>query len=141
MSAIMNKNILTIILLIFFSFATLNANEYKDIVTIKLKKDVHKKILVSSGKNVKLFKFRWTLYATNGGLVVFRSYDRTVGQNILYLRHRNQSFRVELLTRGASNYNVPYLLIKFKEFDFQTNEAIFQLFLSDRNSEVSLEHL
>ena len=123
-----------------FTFDITQANEYRDIVTIKLKKDEHKKILVKYGNSEKLFKFRWTLY-TNGGLVVLRAYDRVVAQNVLYLRHKNQSFRLELKTRGADFYNVPYILVKFKEFNFQTNEATFQLFLSDKKMQINLKFL
>jgi len=136
----MKKYIVYLLIFTTLFSGYLCANEYKDIVTVKLKKDETKKILVISGNSKKLFKFRWTLYANNG-LVIFRSYDRIVGQNILYLNHKNQSFRVELTTRGADSYSVPYILVKFKEFDYETNEAIFQLFLSDRNAKVSLEYL
>jgi len=134
------KNVLKFLVLFVLSFNYLSANEYADIRVIKLKKDEQKKILVKYGKNQKLLKFRWTLF-TNGGLVVFRSYDRIVAQNILYLRHKNQSFRIELKTRGADFYNVPYILVKFKEFNYETNEASFELFLSDKKSQISLEYL
>jgi hypothetical protein len=122
-----------------FTFDIAAANEYRDIVTIKLKKDEHKKILVKYDKNEKLFKFRWTLYV-NGGLVVLRSYDRVVAQNVLKLNHKNQSFRVELKSRGV-DYRVPYLLVKFKEFNHETNEATFDMFLSDENMQVTLKYL
>jgi hypothetical protein len=123
-----------------FGFGIIQANEYRDIVTIKLKKDEQKKILVKYGTSEKLFKFRWTLYV-NGGLVVLRSYDRVVAQNVLYLRDRNRSFRLELKPKGADFYNVPYILVKFKEFDFETNEATFELFLSDKKSQIDLKYL
>jgi len=134
------KFILRVLFLCLFTLGYASANEYADIRIIKLKKDEQKKILVKYGASQKLFKFRWTLF-TNGGLVVFRSYDRIVAQNVLYLRHRNQSFRVELKTKGADFYNVPYILVKFKEFNYETNEASFEIFLSDRKSQVSLEYL
>ena len=134
------KFIFKVLFLLIFTLCYANANEYIDIKIIKLKKDEQKKVLVKYDKNQKLFKFRWTLF-TNGGLVVFRSYDRIVSQNILYLRNKNQSFRVELKTRGADFYNVPYILVKFKEFNYETNEATFEFFLSDRKSQISLEYL
>lgn len=117
-----------------------NAMDYQDTVSIELEKDEQTRILVKYGNAQRLFKFRWTLYS-NGGLVIFKSYDKIVSQNILRLRHKNQSFRVELKTRGASNYIVPYVLVKFNEYDAETETAKFQLFLSDRNSEVNLEYL
>ena len=130
---------LKILILFIFIFDIAQANEYRDIVTIKLKKDEHKKILVKYGQNEKLFKFRWTLYV-NGGLVLLSSYDRVVAQNILYLRHKNQSLRLELKSRDV-DYSVPYLLVKFNEFDYEKNEAEFQLFLSDKKMQISLKNL
>jgi hypothetical protein len=132
------------VLQIFFSVALFSsvvfANNFKDIRIISLKKDEQKKILVKYGSVKKLFKFRWTLYK-NKGLVVLRSYDRIVAQNVLYIRERNQSFRVELKPKGADFYQVPYLLVKFKEFDFEKNVAVFGLYLSDRKEQVQLEDL
>ena len=128
------------LLILCIFFICLSANNYTETVDINLKKDDEQKILVKYGNTQRVFKFRWTLYV-NGGLVVFRSYDKIVAQNVLYLRHKNQSFRLELKTRGASNYAVPYVLVKFNEYDFETQEAKFQLFLSDKNAEITLEYL
>ena len=116
------------------------ASEVVEKREILLKKDVQKKILVKYDDKKRLFKFRWTLYK-NGGLVIFRSYDKIVAQNILYLRHENQSFRVELKTRGADIYDVPYLLVRFKEFKQDTKEALFELLLFDSKKQISLEEL
>ncbi|MDY0117739.1 MAG: hypothetical protein RBR59_09195 [Sulfurimonadaceae bacterium] len=107
---------------------------------ISLKKDEYKKILVKYGRTEKLFKMRWTLYH-NGGLVVLRSYDQIVAQNVLSLQHKNQSFRVELKPRGANILNVPYFLVKFKAFDFEKNEALFELYLSDKQMVVLINFL
>jgi hypothetical protein len=109
----------------------------KDIV---LKKDQMKKILVSYDNKEKILQFRWTLYV-NDGLVIFRSYDRVVAQNILYQRYKNRSFRVELKTRGMDMHNVPYALIRFKEFKYDTREAVFELLLSDASISVQLKYL
>ncbi len=117
-----------------------SANDFRETIKISLKKDEQKKFLVKYDKSERLFKFRWTLYQ-NKGLVVFRSYDKRVAQNILYLNHKNQSFRVELKSRGANNFNVPYILVKFKKFDFKTQEAKFDLMLSDDKMEILLEEL
>ena len=129
---------------IFITFFLLTcvafANEYRDIKKISLQKDEQKKILVKYGSYERLFKFRWTLY-TNGGLVIFRSYDRKVAQNILYLNGRNQSFKLELKARGADYYQVPYILVKFKNFNYETNQAEFELFLSDDKMQLELQEL
>ena len=134
------KLLLQVIFLLSLSFSVVYADTFRDVITISLKKDEQKKILVKYGSVSKLFKFSWTLYK-NEGLVIHRSYDRIVAQNILYLRHKNQSFRLELGPRGADYYNVPYLLVKFKEFNYETNEASFELYLSDRSMKISLKQL
>jgi len=123
---------------LFLSVA--NANDFREIIKISLKKDEQKKFLVKYDSSERLFKFRWTLYK-NKGLVIFRSYDKRVAQNILYLNHKNQSFRVELKSRGADFYNVPYILVKFKEFDFVKKEAKFDLMLWDDKMQISLKKL
>jgi len=113
------------------------SNDYRVNMTISLAKDEQKKILVKYEGNSKLFKFNWTLYK-NQGLVVHRAYDKIVAQNILYQREKNRFFRLELKSRGANNFNPPYLLVKFKEFDYETKRAIFELFLYDRDLEIKL---
>ena len=128
------------IFLFLMLFSSVGANEYRYTKTIKLKKDECKKILVKYEKQEKLFKFRWTLYV-NGGLVILRSYDRIVAQNILYKRYKNQSFIVYLKPKGTGFNMLPYMLIKFVEFDYETGEATFMLNLSDENLQVSLEDL
>ncbi len=125
--------------LLFFSSAIF-ANNYAFTKEISLKKNEQKKILVKYDSKVKLFTFSWTLYI-NGGLVIHRAYDKIVAQNILYLNGINQSFKLELVTRGASYYEPPYMLVKFKEFNAKKNEAVFQLFLYDRNSEIKWKFL
>ncbi|MCW8954387.1 MAG: hypothetical protein OQK48_05525 [Sulfurimonas sp.] len=134
------KIFLQVLILLLFSFSFIFANDFREIKKISLKKDEQKKILVKYNDKERLFKFRWTLYK-NGGLVVLRSYDTIVAQNILYLRHKNQSFRFDLKTKGTDFYNVPYLLVKFKEFDSNSNEAKFELMLSDKKMQITLEDL
>ncbi|MEA3330823.1 MAG: hypothetical protein U9Q29_03915 [Campylobacterota bacterium] len=134
------QSFIRIFIFLALSFSVVYANDFREVRVIKLKKDEQKKILVKYDEQEKLFKFRWTLYK-NGGLVLFRSYDKIVAQNILYLRDKNQSFRLELKPRGADYYNVPYLLVKFKEFDYKKNEAIFELFLSDEKMQIKLKYL
>jgi len=108
--------------------------------TISLKKDETKKILVKYDGYEKLFKFRWTLFINNT-LTVLKSYDFIVSQTILYDDYKNRSFRFYLKPKGASNYNVPYILVKFKKFDFKQNKAIFELYIFDREMEIDLEYL
>jgi hypothetical protein len=134
------KFFLRIITLLALSCSFISAADVSEIKKISLKKDVQKKFLVKYADKEKLFKFRWTLYK-NGGLVIFRSYDKIVAQNVLYLRHENQSFRVELKTRGMDSYNVPYMLVVFKEFKQDTKEALFEILLFDDKKQILLEEL
>jgi len=134
------KFLLQVFTLFLFSFSFIYANDLREISEISLKKDEQKKILVKYDNKKKLFKFSWTLYK-NGGLVIFRSYDEIVAQNILYLRHQNQSFRVELKPRGSDFYNVPYLLVKFKKFNEKSGQAEFVLLLSDDKFQITLQDL
>lgn len=134
------KIISSILIFLIFGSRVLFADQFLDVKLIKLKKDEQKKVLVKYDEKEKLFKFRWTLY-TNGGLVILRSYDRIVSQNILYLRNKNQSFRLYLKPKGARFYNQPYILVKFKGFDSESDEALFELFLSDKNLQISLKYL
>lgn len=134
------RNLLQLFIIFAFSFSFIFASDYREIKEISLKKDEQKKILVKYADKEKLFKFRWTLYK-NGGLVVFRSYDRIVAQHMLYLRHENQSFRVELMPKGADYNSAAYLLVKFKEFKQESKEAVFEIFLFDGKGQVLLEDL
>jgi len=134
------KYILQGYLLFLFLGSVVYGGDFRDMKKISLKKDVQKKILVKYAKYERLFKFRWTLYI-NDGLVVFHSYDKRVAQNILSLNHMNQSFRVALKPKGTNHYNVPYFLVKFKEFDYKKNEAVFAVYLYDKNEEIVLKYL
>jgi hypothetical protein len=121
-------------------FAHGSADDWKLSSSVSLKKDQVETILVKSGALEHLLEFRWTLYK-NKSLVVLRSYDDFVAQHTLSLEYRNRSFRVELLPRGLDYKAVPYLLVTFKSFDFKTNEALFEIYLSDDDEKVLLEYL
>jgi len=121
-------------------FSLSSAIDFADIKKIDLKKDEQTKILVKYKNYEKLFKFRWTLYK-NEGLVMFYSYGKRVMQNILYLNGTNQSFKVYLKTKGADFYEVPYFLLKFKEFDAKKHKAKFELFLFDKKSQMKIKYL
>jgi len=121
-------------------FSSSSAIEFKDMQKISLKKDEQTKILVKYKNYKRMFQFRWTLYV-NEGLVTFHSYDKKVAQTILYLNTKNQSFKVYLKEKGADYYEVPYLLVKFKKFDFKKHKAIFEVFVSDKHSQMRIEYL
>lgn len=132
--------ILRILITVTLLFNTLNATEFADMYEISIKKDESTKFLVKYNNYIREFKFRWTLYV-NDGLVMFHSYDTKLAQNVLYLNTINQSFKVFLKPKSSASYEAPYLLVKFKEFDFDKNRAKFEVFLSDKKSLIKLEKI
>lgn len=129
------RGFITLALLISVSFADDYSLKWK----YSLKKDEQKKILVKYEGEKKLFTFRWTLFI-NDMLTVHRSYNGNKAQNTLWNNYKNRSFRV-LIKPQASDYEVPYILVKFKEFDTKKHQAIFELFLYEGNTKVWLEDL
>lgn len=134
------KKIFVFFALLVLNFTPVFASQFKESKEILLKKDEQKDIFVKYADKKKLFTFRWTLY-TDGALVIFRSYDKIVAQNVLSLRHENQSFRLELMPKGSKNPQRAYLLVKFKEFKEESKEVLFELFLFDKDKLVELEEL
>ncbi len=118
--------------------ATLSANEYAMMYPVSLKKDEQVTFLVKYATYKREFTLRWTLFV-NEGLVLFHTYNKSVFQNILYLNGTNQSFKVFLKPKGADRYEVPYFLVKFKKFDLKKNRAKFEIFLSDKRSQMQVE--
>ena len=134
------KRFLQFVAVLLFFNSAVYASNFAFSKEIALKKDEQKKILVKYAGIEKLFTFRWTLYI-NDGLVIHRRYDRIVAQNILYLNGKNQSVKVHLVTKGMRYYEAPYMLLKFKKFDVQKNKAVFQLFLYDKEKEITWRFL
>lgn len=104
-----------------------------------LKKDQVAKVMVKGEKQERLLSFRWTLY-TDKALVVHESFDRFVGQHILYAGH-NQSFRKRLLNAQYSERDVPVALVVFKKFDDANQTVQFDLLLFDKENRVKLDYL
>ena len=128
----------SILVLIILSLG-LNAELIK-MSEIHLKKDQQEKILVSGDGFRKLLVMRWTLYV-NSGLVYLQTFNKEVSHHVLYAERRNHSVRIELMSRSAVYNAVPYILIIFREFDFEKNEAVFDLYLWDKQEKVSLKYL
>ena len=130
-----------VLLFLSFLFAiSLQGADFREVYELSLKKDEQKKFLVKYGKYERLFSFRWTLYV-NDGLVVLHSYDRVVGQTVLYAKDRNSAFRVMLHSSGVNTRFSPYFLVMFKEFDYVTNSAKFDIMLWDEKMSVEIEEL
>ena len=107
---------------------------------IRLKKDETEKILLKHQDGAYVFEFRWTLYI-NGGLVIHRSYDGFNNQHILKLNHNNQSFRQPIDMSGKSPKDYAYIVVRFKSFDFEKREAVFDLLLRDDAEKVEMKYL
>lgn len=122
------------------AFVLLNAAAWRETKSFILKKDELVKILVKSEGQERLLNFRWTLY-TDKGLVVHESFDRIVGQHILYAGYTNQSFRKVLLPAKRSQKDVPYVTVVFKKFDEENKTAQMDLFLFDKESRIVLDYL
>jgi hypothetical protein len=117
-----------------------NAAPWRETKSFVLKKDELVKVLVKSAGQERLLSFRWTLY-TDRGLVVHESFDRIVGQHILYVSHPGQSFRKRLLPPGKSEKDVPYVVVVFKKFDERAKTAQMDLLLIDKEKRIVLDYL
>ena len=123
-----------------FFVTALSANEYATMYPVTLKKDEQVTFLVKYATYKREFTLRWTLFV-NEGLVLFHTYNKSVFQNILYLNGTNQSYKVLLKQKGADRYEVPYFLVKFNKFDLKKNRAKFEIFLSDKKSQMQIERI
>ena len=121
-------------------FTLLDAAAWRETKSFTLKKDELVKVLVKSEGQERILDFRWTLY-TDKGLVVHESFDRFVGQHILYAGHANQSFRKRLLPPKRSQKDVPFVVVVFKKFDEANATAQMDLFLIDSEKRIVLDYL
>ena len=128
------------ILLVLALLVVNAAAQFREVQEIRLKKDAVEKIMVVQEETEALLAFRWTLYQ-NGGLVIHRLYDGFNAQYVLKLNHNNQSFRVDIDKRGIRPKTFTYIVIKFKAFDFEKGEAVFELLLRDEAKKVRLDYL
>lgn len=128
---------LLLLTLLLFGYAQA---EFRHMQELRLKKDEVEKVMVYREASQHLLTWRWTLYK-NGGLVVHRSYDGFNAQHVLRLNHNNQSVRIDIDTRGNKPKEFSYIVIKFKAFDFTTDEALFELWLRDDAERVDLKYL
>lgn len=122
------------------TFAIAQAAAWRESKSFILKKDELAKILVKSEGQERLLNFRWTLY-TDKALVVHESFDRFVGQHILYVGHTNQSFRKVLLSSEKTPRDVPYIIVVFKKFDDGNKTAQMDLYLIDKENRIVLDYL
>lgn len=128
-------------LFLFMGILTLlDAEAWRETKSFFLKKDEVVKVLVKSEGQERVLNFRWTLY-TDKALVVHESFDRIVGQHILFAQQANQSFRKRLLPAKRSQKDVPYVVVVFKKFDEANATAQMDLFLIDKEKRIVLDYL
>jgi len=130
-----------IFLFIFTLLLSLNAAPWREMKSFTLKKDETVKLLIktTTAKKERILLWRWTLY-TDNALVVHESFDRFVGQHILYLG-LNDSFRKPLLPAFKSERDVPYALVVFKKFDDKNQTAQFDFLLIDKEKRILVDYL
>lgn len=107
--------------------------------SVTLEKDELERIDIKSDYSIREFVFRWTLY-TDDTLVVLSRLDKRVTQHMLRRNHANQSYRVMLAVPEGRKMRVPYLLVRFSEFDASTQRASFEIFLFDDEQEIVWEY-
>ncbi|DAB38409.1 MAG: hypothetical protein A2023_05285 [Sulfuricurvum sp. GWF2_44_89] len=129
-----------LVIFLLVGVTLLESAAWRESKTFNLKKDELVKVLVKSEGQERLLNFRWTLYADKA-LVVHESFDRFVGQHVLYVGHVNQSFRKVLLSAKRTQKDVPYIIVVFKKFDEGNNTAQMDLLLIDKENRIVLDYL
>lgn len=120
---------------------SLQGAPWREMKSFTLKKDEVVKVLIKtvSPKKERILLWRWTLY-TDKALVVHESFDKFVGQHILYLGE-NDGFRKPFLPALKSEQDVPCALIVFKKFDDKNQTAQFDFLLIDKEKRVLVDYL
>lgn len=127
-------------LLLCLSFFSLQAAPWREMKTFNVAKDEMIKIMVKSEGQERLLSWRWTLY-TDKALIVHESFDRFIGQHVLYAGYTNQSFRKQLLPAVKSELDAAYVIVVFKKFDEGAKKAQFDLLVFDKEKRVVLDYL
>lgn len=127
-------------LLLCMVFLSLHGAPWREMKTFNVAKDEMIKIMVKSEGQERLLSWRWTLY-TDKALIVHESFDRFVGQHVLYAGYSNQSFRKQLLPAEKSERDAAYVIVVFKKFDEGAKKAQFDLLVFDKEKRIVLDYL
>jgi hypothetical protein len=127
-------------LLLCLVFHSLYGAPWRELKTFNVAKDEMIKIMVKSEGQERLLSWRWTLY-TDKALIVHESFDRFVGQHVLYAGYSNQSFRKQLLPAVKSERDAVYVIVVFKKFDEGAKKAQFDLLVFDKEKRIVLDYL
>lgn len=126
--------------LLCLAFISLHGTPWREMKTFNVAKDEMIKIMVKSEGQERILSWRWTLY-TDKALIVHESFDRFVGQHVLYAGYSNQSFRKQLLPAVKSQRDAAYAIVVFKKFDEGAKKAQFDLLLFDKEKRIVLDYL
>lgn len=121
-------------------FVSLKAAPWREMKTFNVAKDEMVKIMIKSEGQERLLSWRWTLY-TDKALIVHESFDRFVGQHVLYADLSNKSFRKEILPAVKSHRDAVYVVVVFKKFDEGAKKAQFDLLVFDKEKRTVLDYL
>lgn len=126
-------------ILLFLLFAALlQAGEWSYTKEIRLKKDQLQTILVKEEAELRVLKFRWTLYAGEG-LVMHLNFNELASQFILYKHYKKDAYKLRLLPKRSAYKRAPFLYLIFKKFDYKTNEAYFDILIDDPEKRALIE--
>ena len=126
------------IVLILLVSSVLQAIEWDYTKEVSLLKDQYQTILVREAAELRVLKFRWTLYA-GGGLVMHLSYNGKASQFILYKQYKKNTYKMDLLPKLSAYKMAPVLYVQFKKFDYKTKKAYFDILIDDSNKRALIE--
>ena len=129
----MNKIVLYLLLSIY-SFA-IDTEFWDYSFKTELEKDQVYRLSVDDEEIKKQLFFRWTLFHNNG-LVLLVNYDGHPHQYVLYERYRNDTVRLKIARKIGYTAHAPFLLLVFKEFDFEKMKAKFEILVKDSSKKL-----
>jgi len=132
----MNKIVLYLLLSIY-TFA-IDTEFWNFSTKVELKKDQLYSLSIDDAEIKKRLFFRWTLFHNNG-LVLLLNYDGHPHQYILYDSYRKDTIRLKIARKIGHTDNVPFLLLVFKEFDFENRKAKFDILVKDSSNKLLIK--
>jgi hypothetical protein len=126
------------IALVLLASAVLQAIEWDYTKEVSLLKDQYQTVLVQEEAELRVLKFRWTLFA-GGGLVMHLNYNGRASQFILYKQYKKNSYKIELLPKLSAYKMAPVLYLQFKMFDYKTKKAYFDILIDDSQKRALIE--
>ena len=117
-----------VLLLLFVSF--LQGAEWNFTKEISLLKDQYQTIVVKEQADIRVLKFRWTLFAGDG-LVMHLNYNGRPHQFILFKHYKKDTYKVRLLPKISAYKREPYLYLIFKKYEYESKKAYFDILIDD----------